>query len=178
MGYVSMLETFSKFMIKNHLSFKYPPTCVITTSEVLTDYHRELIGNVFQCRVYNEYGCGETGTIAHECEFGSMHINAENVIVEIVRDGEVVNDGEVGDIVVTDLNNFAMPLIRYNLKDIGYIDSEPCPCGRGLPILGRSLKAGLTTQSIIETVKRFMVSTFYIFLRIYKDQMLKFPVFR
>jgi phenylacetate-CoA ligase len=135
-GYVSMLEEFSKFLVKNNLSLKNSPVCVVTTSEVLTDYHRELIGNAFQCRVYNEYGCGETGTIAHECEFGSMHINAENVIVEIVKNNVVVDDGESGEIVVTDLNNFAMPLVRYKLKDIGYIDPTPCACGRGLPVLG------------------------------------------
>jgi len=135
-GYVSMLEEFSKFMIKNNVSLKHSPVCVVTTSEVLTDYHRELICTAFQCRVYNEYGCGEVGTIAHECEFGSMHINAENAIVEIVQDNVVVDDGESGEIVVTDLNNFAMPLVRYKLKDIGYIDPTPCACGRGLPVLG------------------------------------------
>jgi len=135
-GYVSMLEAFAKYLIKYKLKLKTQLTCVITTSEVLTDTHRRLFEKAFDSRIFNEYGCGEVGTIAHECENGSLHISSENVIVEILKDDMPVKSGEVGDIVVTELNNTVMPLIRYNLKDLGYIKGDSCPCGRGLPILG------------------------------------------
>lgn len=134
-GYVSMIEAFAKFLLKNNLKLKFNLKCVITTSELLTNMHRKLFEEVFQCKVYNEYGCGEIGTIAHECEYGSLHISAENMIVEILKEGKPAKFDELGDIVVTELNNTAMPLIRYNLKDIGAIQESRCKCGRRLPIL-------------------------------------------
>ncbi len=136
-GYVSMLEIFARFLLKNGLELKFRPSCVITTAEVLTQIHRRLFEQAFQCRVFNEYGCGEVGTIAHECEHGSMHLSAENLIVEILRDGRPVATGEQGDIVVTELNNLAMPLIRYNLRDNGVLATTDCPCGRGLPLIDK-----------------------------------------
>lgn len=135
-GYVSMLEAFAKYLLKYKLKLRLRLKCIISTSEVLTDPHRRLFERAFHCNVFNEYGCGEIGTIAHECEHGSMHISAENMIVEINNRGNTVNSGQTGDILVTDLNNYAMPLIRYNLKDLGYISKKKCKCGRGLPVLG------------------------------------------
>jgi phenylacetate-CoA ligase len=135
-GYVSMLEVFARFLLRERLTFTFPLTAVIATSEVLTASHRKLFAEVFKCRVFNEYGCGEVGTIAHECEEGALHISAENMIIEIVKDGKQVGPGEKGDIVVTELNNIAMPLIRYNLEDIGWLEKNTCSCGRNLPVLG------------------------------------------
>jgi len=135
-GYVSMLEVFAKFLLRENLSLSNSLHAIITTSEVLTSTHRKLFTEAFKCRIFNEYGCGEVGTIAHECEKGSLHISAENMIVEIVKDGKPVSSGEKGEIVVTELNNLAMPLIRYNLEDIGWIENKRCRCGRNLPILG------------------------------------------
>src|SRR5690606_36994726 len=67
---------------------------------------------------------------------GNLHINTENIIVEIVDDkGMVLPNGQTGEIVVTDLTNYYMPLIRYRLNDYGAISNEICGCGRRLPIL-------------------------------------------
>jgi phenylacetate-CoA ligase len=134
-GYVSMIEAFSKYLLKHNIKLDFQLKCVISTSEVLTPTHRKLFENAFNCKVYNEYGCGELGTIAHECENGSLHISSENMIVEIINDHKICKCGETGDIVVTELDNRAMPLIRYNLRDLGFIHNN-CSCGRGLPILG------------------------------------------
>jgi phenylacetate-CoA ligase len=136
-GYVSMMEAFARFLLKNRLELKFQLSCVISTSEVLTGIHRQLFNEAFQCAVFNEYGCGEVGTIAHECEHGSMHLSAENLIVEILHDGRPAAIGEQGDIVVTELNNHAMPLIRYNLRDAGVLGITNCPCGRGLPLIDK-----------------------------------------
>ena len=134
-GYVSMLAEFAKFLIRNGLTLKYNLVCVITTSELLTESHRALFENAFRCRVYNEYGSSELGTIAHECEQGSLHISAERMIVETVRAGRLAAPGESGNIVVTELNNRAMPLIRYSLGDSVTLTDQKCQCGRGLPII-------------------------------------------
>lgn len=135
-GYVSMIRQFAEYMDRNNISLAFQLKAVITTSEVLSEIDRQLFLKVFGCKIFNEYGCGEIGTIAHECEFGSMHITAENMIVEIVgSDGGILPSGERGEIVVTDLTNFTMPLIRYRMRDFGVVNNEICLCGRGLPIL-------------------------------------------
>ena len=134
-GYVSMLEAFARFLLTNNLRLPSQLASLIATAEVLTDFHRRLFEQAFRCRVYNEYGSGEVGTIAHECDRGALHISAERLIVEILRDGTPAAPGEKGDIVVTELHNTAMPLIRYNLKDVGALSGHSCSCGRGLPVL-------------------------------------------
>jgi phenylacetate-CoA ligase len=107
--------------------------CVITTSEILDQASRDLIESVFDVKVYNEYGCGEVGSIAHECEHGNMHIMASNLIVEIDNSGQ--SDEYDGEIIVTDLHNYSMPLIRYRLGDYAEFSDSDCRCGRGLPII-------------------------------------------
>lgn len=106
------------------------------TSERLYDEQRQQIGKIFGCPVANGYGGRDAGFIAHECPQGGMHITAEDVVVEIVdQQGNVMPPGEAGEIVVTHLATRDFPFIRYRTGDIGVSDSEPCACGRGLPLL-------------------------------------------
>lgn len=143
-GYTSMLYEFAQFVKKKKLDGKIIGLkAIISTSEVLYDAQKSLLEEVFNCRVYNEYGCGEFGPVAFECEHGKMHINSENILLEIIQDGKPAKPGEPGEIVLTELNNYAMPLIRYRMGDIGTISHDKCSCGRGLPVLekitGRAL---------------------------------------
>ncbi len=110
---------------------------VIATSMMLLDNERQVIERVFDCKVTDRYGCEEVGLIASECEkHDGMHINAEHVLVEFLRDdGTAANEGEPAKIVVTDLNNFAMPLLRYQVEDMGAYTNKSCSCGRGLPLM-------------------------------------------
>ena len=136
-GYVSMIKQFAQFVDANKLRDQIQIKAIITTSEVLTTADKHYISSVFGCPVYNEYGCGEIGTIAHECRYGNLHISAENMIVEILdKNGNPVKDGESGEITVTDLTNYSMPLIRYRMKDFGSIIQKDCACGVKLPIFG------------------------------------------
>ena len=106
------------------------------TSERLYDEQRRQISKIFGCPVANGYGGRDAGFIAHECPHGSMHITAEDIIVEIIDPrGAPVSRGEAGEIVVTHLATSAFPFIRYRTGDIGVLDSKPCSCGRGLPLL-------------------------------------------
>lgn len=135
-GYVSMIKQLAEYIEREKLIIDVRPSAIITTAEVLTQSDREIIERVFNCKVYNEYGCGEIGTIAHECSSGGLHLTSENMIVEIVDDnGNSVPAGEQGEIVVTDLVNYSMPLIRYKIKDYGDISTKPCVCGVNLPCL-------------------------------------------
>lgn len=134
-GYASMIAEFARWHLSCGRSLRVAPKAVITTSEVLAPDDREAIESAFDCRVYNEYGCGELGTIAHECEHGRLHVNDENLIVEILDGDRTCGPGEKGEIVVTELNNVALPLIRYRTGDFGAISAEFCPCGRSLGVL-------------------------------------------
>jgi phenylacetate-CoA ligase len=134
-GYVSMLLEFADFVDKRKYKIPDSLKSIITTSEVLEDNSRYRLESIFKCKVYNEYGCGEVGSIAHECEYGSMHIMSDNMICEIVDENGA--SAETGEIVITDLFNFAMPLIRYKLKDYATFSVTPCECGRGLPVISK-----------------------------------------
>ncbi|HXG11937.1 MAG TPA: phenylacetate--CoA ligase family protein [Gemmataceae bacterium] len=112
------------------------PRGIITTAMVLHTWQRRRIEEVFGCPVTNRYGCEEVSLIACECErHEGLHINADSVYVEILRDGRPAQPGEPGSVVVTDLTNRAMPLIRYQVGDVAVLSARRCPCGRGLPLL-------------------------------------------
>lgn len=115
------------------------PKGIVATSMMLLDHERKVIEQAFDCAVTNRYGCEEVGLIACECErHDGMHLNIPHVYVEFLDgDNKPVKPGEPGKIVVTDLNNFAMPLIRYRVEDVGVYRERACSCGRGLPILER-----------------------------------------
>jgi len=115
------------------------PRGIISSSMTLMDYERKNIESVFGAQVYDRYGCEEVGLIASECrEKEGMHLNIEHLFIEIIKDnGEPACYGEEGNIVVTDLFNEAMPIIRYKVGDIGILSEKKCSCGRGLPMMSK-----------------------------------------
>lgn len=106
------------------------------TAEQLYDHQRERIERVFGCRVANGYGARDSGFVAHECPEGAMHLNAEDVIVEVVDDqGVPLPPGRAGVIVVTNLSSGDFPFLRYRTGDVAVLDDAPCRCGRSLPLI-------------------------------------------
>jgi len=118
------------------------------TSECLYDHQRVEIEKAFGCRVANGYGGRDAGFIAHECPEGSLHITAEDLIVELIdAEGRVVPPGESGEIVITHLATRDFPFLRYRTGDVGVLDDRACACGRGLPVL-REVK-GRSTDFVV-----------------------------
>jgi phenylacetate-CoA ligase len=106
------------------------------TSEVLYDEQRAQITKVFGCPVANGYGGRDAGFIAHECPEGGMHITAEDIVVEIVdSEGAQLPPGQAGEVIVTHLATRDFPFIRYRTGDVAVLDTKPCTCGRGLPLI-------------------------------------------
>lgn len=107
---------------------------IITTAEVLLPEQRMRLEHFFGAQVFNRYGCREVSIIASECEQHSgLHVNADALFVEVVSDPAVPAGS--GKLLVTDLYNRSMPLIRYEIGDVGRWADRACPCGRGLPVL-------------------------------------------
>jgi phenylacetate-CoA ligase len=116
---------------------------IYTSSEFLAQSSAQFIQDVFQARIYDIYGSTEFKEVAWECDHHrGYHINEDEVICEILDKETPARPWEVGDIVLTDLLNRAMPLIRYRTKDRGIMIEGSCPCGRTLslmrPVAGRA----------------------------------------
>ena len=116
---------------------------VFTASEYLAQNVHTYLEKSFQAPVYDHYGCTETKEVAWQCqERNGYHINEDEIICEILDGETVLPEGEVGDIVLTDLHNRAMPFIRYQIGDKGMLLKDPCPCGRSFklmrPLAGRA----------------------------------------
>lgn len=146
-GYASAVYLFAKFMLHEGVD-NIKPKAVITSAETLFDHERKTIEEAFGCEVYDFYGSREAGAISSECsEHSGYHISAENYVLECVKEGERVASGETGVILVTNLRNYVMPFIRYEIGDLGRLSDEVCSCGRGLPLMG-SIE-GRTTDIIV-----------------------------
>jgi phenylacetate-CoA ligase len=108
-------------------------------AETVPDGARELVGERFGARLIPYYSTREVGVIAVQCpETPHYHLAAENVVVELLDDeGNDVPVGERGRVVITGLQNYAMPFIRYAIGDVAIASDRICPCGRSLPVIQR-----------------------------------------
>jgi phenylacetate-CoA ligase len=134
-GYASTLLLLAKHILKyNH---ELPPIEMLENrAEHLTAGQRMIIEKAFKAKIANHYGLTEVYPIAYDCLHQKLHIRTDNVYLEVLDiNGEPVTDGEKGEIVVTNLYNFSMPLIRYRTGDMGAISTEMCECGSHKPVL-------------------------------------------
>jgi len=136
-GFPTAVYTFAKYIAAKHGSL--PLKATFTSAEYLQDFQRELIKETFRTNHIDAYGCGDGMGGANQCEQAKgYHINIETSIMEIISaNGSDCMPGEEGEIVLTSLHDYAMPLIRYTPGDVAKVASEQCPCGRSLPLLER-----------------------------------------
>jgi phenylacetate-CoA ligase len=134
-AYPSFLHEVARLIEEERSAAVPRPKFIVSHSELLTNPAKAYIESVFDCPVYRDYASFEVHCIANECTHGGMHIHLDSTIVEIIKDGKPAAPGEIGEIVVTNLRNRAMPFIRYKTGDIGAFDEDMCSCGRGLPLL-------------------------------------------
>jgi phenylacetate-CoA ligase len=134
LGYVSALELVCQYLDrsgKTHVNTKV--SSILTMSESLNDYVRMSMEKYFKCKVFSRYSNLENGIIAQQVPGSDRRflINSASYFVEVLKMNEdvPVSRGEAGRIIVTDLFNFAMPLVRYDTGDIGII-SESDEIGR------------------------------------------------
>ncbi|MBS7630259.1 phenylacetate--CoA ligase family protein [Candidatus Bathyarchaeota archaeon] len=136
------------------------PKIIFTSAEYLDKASRNLIESTFLSQLFDLYISTEFGLMAWECKAHSgYHTNIESVMIEFVKDGEPVTDGESGEIICTNLVNRAMPLIRYDLGDVGIPTEEECTCGSTLPLI--RLVEGRTGDFLVTPDNRIISPTIF-----------------
>lgn len=167
-GYAESYNLISQYLRGNKYE-GYKPKGIISSGQTLSTQSRERIEKAFCCKVYDKYGAREfAGGVAYQCsEQKGYHIVAECNIIEIIKDGRPALPGETGEVIITELNNYAMPLIRFRLGDIAVAmdQTKPCACGRGLPLMGEI--HGRSQAIIVGTSKQLIPGTF--FARLFAD---------
>lgn len=123
-GYSSMIYEMAKRVNSRNLTIDNLKL-VKGTSEKIYDHYQNEVIQAFGSKMISEYGSAESGIIAFECPHGSMHINEETCIVEVID----------GEIIVTNLIGYSFPTIRYKLGDYVSISDQKCKCGRNHSII-------------------------------------------
>jgi phenylacetate-CoA ligase len=159
-GYASSLAVFARFVAERP-EFVIRPRAVRTTADVLGDDRRGVIQQAFQCPVYNFYGSREINNLAAECpEHSGLHTNALTRYIEIVDDaGRPLAPGKPGRILLTDLTNFYMPFLRYEIEDVGSWSAKKCSCGRPLPLIDKLW--GRSSDFIVTPEGKLIHSVFF-----------------
>jgi phenylacetate-CoA ligase len=163
-AYPSTITILARFM-KEHDIEPFPGVkAILCGSENLYPWQRELLEEVFQCRVYSWYGLSEMAVLAGECEKSTYyHIFPEYGIVELngKNNKPVMNESEMGEIVATSLNNFVCPLIRYRTMDLAVPSNGKCECGRNYPLLKKV--EGRLQELVVTKDRRLITLTALIF---------------
>lgn len=128
--YPSFAYEFVKLIKKNNLKIKTKIKAVISASENLYGFQKDLIEEVLNCKVYTFYGHTEHSVLAKQClKSGNFHFIPQYGYVEIINENnEDAKNGEAGEIICTGFNNYVMPLLRYRTNDIGVYTEEKCEC--------------------------------------------------
>lgn len=138
LGYAGVLDVFARFLIERRIE-GIRPRAVRSSAEILHPEARQRIGRAFGAPVFDFYGCREVNCLAAECTaHEGLHLLSYGRIVEVVdASGRPCLPGQTGRVVVTDLYNEGMPLLRYATGDLAVPAEGDCPCGRGYPRLSR-----------------------------------------
>jgi phenylacetate-CoA ligase len=132
-GFASSITELARYLEQRGLKASYPRRAVISSGEELEPDMRAALERAFPAPVFNRYGSREVGLMAYECDrHTGMHMNLSNVYLECV--GADVYHAP-GEILITQLHNYAMPLIRYQVDDLAVLELQPCTCGRAAPMI-------------------------------------------
>lgn len=134
-GYASSLYLWADYLVRHKIEID-SVRGIFPTSETLYPHYRETIERAFGCGVFDSYGARDGGISAFQCdEHDGYHLSIESCVFEVIDPQTGMPTDGLGDLIVTDLFNFCMPMIRYKVGDIGRLARHSCRCGRGLPLL-------------------------------------------
>lgn len=129
-GYPALLDNLAEVMLDADFA-AWRPRFLVVGGSTMTGLMRQRIESRFEVPLFEAYGCHEANLVASQCPLSKrLHVVDDAVIVEILKDGAPVQEGEVGEIVLTSLHSFAQPFIRYRIGDTARKGPSPCPaCG-------------------------------------------------
>lgn len=148
---ISQIRSYPQFLFSvskklEDLGFKFKVDAISTTAEPLMLEHRKLFKKIFSAEAYDQYGCGEIGGIAFECNHhNGLHIAEERVITEVKANNEIL---------VTDLDNYTMPFIRYRNADQVNMSKKKCSCGRKSKLIKNIM--GRTCDYVVGVNNQFL----------------------
>lgn len=171
-SYVAPIVRMAEWLIANGRRI-HRPQRILGAAEALHESQRKIIEQAFGCPAYNTYGCREFMLIAAECEHRQgLHINADHLRVEL--GGAIASEEGPREIIVTDLHNYGMPLLRYGNGDLATPSQARCSCGRPLPLLasvdGRKLDALRTPDG------RFVPGEYIVYAFLYATGIRRYQV--
>jgi phenylacetate-CoA ligase len=167
LGYASTIARFASFIDSTGTKIDGIKGA-FTTAEKIYRPQREAIERAFNCKVFDSYGSSEVQNIASECPEGRMHINADFVVVE---EDPTDSDGP-RPFLLTSLQNFSMPFIRYRNEDCGYLSDETCSCPNHFPLM--RLEIARTSDNFLFPSGRVVHGEFFTHLMYGSDGILNF----
>ncbi len=137
-GYVGAIDTIADYILENNISVPAPKVLWVTAAPITTIQEKK-INKAFRAPVCNQYGCSELYFVSAECQHKTgLHIFSDSVKVEILtNNNEVQQPNKYGKIVLTNLDEYHFPLIRYENGDTGRILTQKCTCGMTLPLMDK-----------------------------------------
>lgn len=144
MAYVDAAYVLAQHARNRGMSLR-PLESIMACAGTVTPDVRGTLRSAWGARVHNLYGSRDCGAMACECSKGGFHILSNRIVIEVVDErGDPLPCGQIGRLLVTLLNNWEFPLIRYEIGDMGSLSLETCACGRPFPLLtqleGRSVE--------------------------------------
>jgi phenylacetate-CoA ligase len=158
-GYASSIGALAEYMDRKGIVLPRAarPRLVEFTGDHMFAAEKETAERVFGASVASLYASSEAGSLSYTCPQGGLHISSDHLLVEFLReDGTPAGAGEQAEVVVTTLNNFAMPLIRYRVGDLGSFSERTCTCGVTLPLM--NLEVGKVADRITTSSKSLVSS--------------------
>ena len=162
-GYAGSLFELCRFAQRKKIKLRHIPRILVSSAETLTSEMRKTIEAFFGTKIYDFYGSRETASIAGECLKESMHVFSFNNYVEIVnQDGRSVDEGEDGRVIVTNLHNYSMPFLRYEIGDRAILGSKNCVCNNFLPTLKKI--HGRTEEQFLTKDGKIVIGYYFVHL--------------
>jgi phenylacetate-CoA ligase len=150
----SVAQELARYFVDHGLSLKRLKG-VATLGEVVTPRARRVCRQAFGLEIGDMYSAVETGYLALQCAAGRYHVQSEVVLLEVLDEaGRPCKPGEIGQVVVTPLHNFAMPLLRYAIGDLAEV-GDTCACGRRLPVLNEIIGRARDTVMLPSGTRRY-----------------------
>lgn len=173
-GYAGSLYELCKYAQRKGMKV-YSPKLVVSSAEMFSDEMREKIEKVFGTKVYDFYGSREANNLAGECKEGLMHILGFHNNIEVLnKHDEPVKEGEEGKVIVTNLHNYSMPFIRYEIGDMAVLGPGRCKCGN--PLLTLKKITGRVTDHFVKEDGTIIHGEYFTHLFYLKDWVKAFQI--